>query len=212
VNHPTVFAHKPLEIGSVRSRHQGRIMTQLVEGTVQIRTQRLELRPLRATDADRLFMLINNWNVIRWLALPPWPYTYADAEAFIAAKDGPATDVVDTALAIALDDRLIGGIGLCMRPASRWRPAVGLNLGYWLGEPYWGHGYMTEAAEALVRHGFANRTDDAIYSGALVGNDASLRVQEKLGFVRLSEEMLYSRPRGGEVPHISMVLRRGDLR
>ena len=78
----------------------------------------------------------------------------------------------------------------------------GYNLGYWLGEPFWGAGLMSEAARAFVAHFFAMKPDDVLYSGAFSENAASLRIQEKLGFRRDGGNMFYSRPRDGEFPHV----------
>jgi RimJ/RimL family protein N-acetyltransferase len=51
-----------------------------------IRTERLLLRPLRPEDAEPIFDLFANWEVVRWLSTPPWPYTLDDARTFIAAR------------------------------------------------------------------------------------------------------------------------------
>src|ERR1700755_3551631 len=118
-------------------------------------TRRLILRPLRESDAAAIFALFNDWNVMRWLSSPPWPYTRADAESFVRAAIDPASETAETAFAITLHDRLIGLIGLRERPASNLQSGAGLNVGYWLGTPYWRHGYMTEALRALVNHVFA---------------------------------------------------------
>jgi RimJ/RimL family protein N-acetyltransferase len=175
-----------------------------------IRTERLLLRPLRASDTDTLFALFANWEVVRWLSTPPWPYTLDDAGGFVAAQMG-----VDTAhslyCAIALDDALIGAIDArSIRPAGA--PARSPILGYWLGQPYWGQGYMTEAAQAFIRYLFDSAAADTIYSGAFAGNSASLRVQEKLGFERIGEEMIYCRPCGEKRLHINMELPRSRFR
>ena len=57
------------------------------------------------------------------------------------------------------------------------------ELGYWLGQPFWGRGYMPEAASALIRHGFEDLGMTTIWCGYYDGNRKSKRVQEKLGFV-----------------------------
>ena len=57
------------------------------------------------------------------------------------------------------------------------------ELGYWLGQPFWGRGYMPEAASALIRHGFEDLGMTPIWCGYYDGNRKSKRVQEKLGFV-----------------------------
>jgi RimJ/RimL family protein N-acetyltransferase len=80
-------------------------------------------------------------------------------------------------------------------------------LGYWLARSFSGRGYMTEAAEGLVRalftegHGF-------LASGVIAGNAASLRVQEKLGFCVVNERFIHAKPHGRLMPHLDTVLGR----
>lgn len=57
------------------------------------------------------------------------------------------------------------------------------ELGYWLGKPFWGRGYMPEAAKELIRYGFEDLKMSTIWCGYYDGNDKSKRVQEKVGFV-----------------------------
>ncbi|HEY7552802.1 MAG TPA: GNAT family N-acetyltransferase, partial [Hyphomicrobiaceae bacterium] len=82
----------------------------------------------------------------------------------------------------------------------------------WLGRAHWGNGYITEAARGLLACAFAAGAGDTVYSGAFADNAASLRVQEKLGFVRDGETLLYARPRGREFPHVNTKLVRSALR
>jgi RimJ/RimL family protein N-acetyltransferase len=175
---------------------------------VEIRTARLVVRPVRESDDERLFRLFANWEVIRWLSSPPWPYTRADMQSFIREQAKPTCEDPESRFAITLEHEPIGIVGVRMRPASHLQRGAGPNIGYWLGQPYWGRGYMTEVLRAVVEHVFATLSDDAIYCGAFVGNDASLRVQDKVGFVRDGETMLYSRPRGAEFPHVNTLLTR----
>lgn len=56
------------------------------------------------------------------------------------------------------------------------------ELGYWLGKPFWGRGYMPEAAKEILRHGFEDLGMNVIWCGYYDGNQKSKRVQEKLGF------------------------------
>jgi RimJ/RimL family protein N-acetyltransferase len=138
--------------------------------------------------------------------VPPWPYTLDDAHDFIGRLD--STDLTKTTLAITLENALIGGIDVRMNPASHSQSGPGPNLGYWLGHPFWGRGYMTEAARGFLPRVFAAGLGDVVYSGGFADNAASLRVQEKLGFIHDGETMLYARPRGEKFPHINTVLTR----
>jgi RimJ/RimL family protein N-acetyltransferase len=171
-----------------------------------IRTERLLLRPLRTDDAEPLLALFADWEVIRWLSMPPWPYALKDAHSFIKGQLGQG--LTKTTFAITLDDALIGGIDVRMNKRDHSQSGRGPNLGYWLGRPYWGCGYMTEVARAFVAHVFAAGAGDTIYSGAFSDNEASLRVQEKLGFVHDGETMLYARPRRAKFPHVNTKLTR----
>ena len=175
---------------------------------IDIRAARLVVRPVRASDDERLVHLFANWEVIRWLNSPPWPYTRADMQSFVGAQAKPAVEDPESRFAITLEGEPIGVIGVRLRPASHLQRGAGPNIGYWLGQPYWGRGYMTEAVRAIVEHVFTTLPDDAIFCGAFVGNDTSLRVQEKVGFVRDGETVLFSRPRGAEFPHVNTLVTR----
>jgi len=170
-----------------------------------VHTERLLLRPLRTSDAEPLCALFADWEVIRWLSMPPWPYTLEDAYSFI--REHRDKDL-RTAFAITLADALIGGIDVRMNPAGNSQREAGPNLGYWLGRPHWGRGYMSEAARGFLARVFEAGLGDVVYSGAFADNAASLHVQEKLGFERDGETMQYSRPRDGEFPHVNTVLTR----
>jgi len=179
--------------------------------TIAIRTGRLTLRPVGERDEERLFALFADWEVIRWLSSPPWPYTREDMRSFVRGQATLAPEDAETRLVIRLEHEPIGIVGVRIKAADHVLRGAGPNIGYWLGRPYWGRGYMTEALAGVVRHLFASTPHDAIYCGAFVENPASLRVQEKVGFVPDGETMLYSRPRGGDFPHINTVLTRGAL-
>jgi len=171
----------------------------------QIRTVRLTLRPLREDDTARVFELFGQWGVIRTLRSAPWPYRFADAQQFCRERarhvdGGPIT------FAIAYKRELIGAIDAVSNPIVQRGP--GYTLGYWVGRPYWSKGFVSEAAQAFIAHVFAATGTATIYSGVFQQNAASLRVQEKLGFTRREEEMLYSRPHGAELPFINTVLTR----
>ena len=173
-----------------------------------LRTQRLVLRWLRLDDAEPLFALFNNWNVIRFLSSPPWPYLPEDSRLFAGGVVARSPELGEDVLAITQDDAFIGVISVRQREVNNLQRGAGPNIGYWIGEPFWGRGFMTEAVDAVVRHLFEVTTTDAIYCGAFTDNAASLRVQEKVGFVRDGDTTLFSNPRGMELPHVNTVLTR----
>jgi RimJ/RimL family protein N-acetyltransferase len=103
-----------------------------------LRTNRLSLRPLSPTDAPRLAELANNFDVVKTTGGMPYPYTLADAERFIQR----ATDAdPDREIHFAIDlvgEGPIGCIGFYPHDAP------GPELGYWIGQPFWGRGIATE--------------------------------------------------------------------
>jgi RimJ/RimL family protein N-acetyltransferase len=170
-----------------------------------ITTQRLLLRPLEPADTAAIATLIADWDVIRWLTRPPYPYTASDAAQFIAHVTSKAPSDPDLYFAVTQAGALIGVVNLDRRPR-------GMNLGYWIGKPYWGHGYMTEAATALAAHFFAIRRDPAIASGTLSGNEASAKVLRKLGFEETGRGTTYSGPMARDVPSVEMILTRARFK
>jgi len=178
----------------------------VLDTQIDVRTRRLWLRPPRESDAEPLFALFANWEVMRWLSSPPWPYGLADAHAFVNARKAPNPEFITAA--IVLDNTLIGIIDAIIKPASPIQRERGYAVGYWLGQPYWGHGYMSEAARRFTAHVFATIPDDTIFSGAFADNSASLRIQEKIGFVRDNEAMSFSNPHARDVLHVNTSLTR----
>ena len=165
-----------------------------------IATARLVLQPVRSEFAPLLFAHINDWEVMRWLAAPPWPYQLRDMEEWIARGGEAHAAKREVHHAITLSGLAIGAIGIT-------DVTLGPVLGYWLARPFWGRGFMTEAVEALIDCLFA---DDYrfIASGVIEGNAASLRVQEKLGFRIVNERFIEARPHGRPMPHVDTILGR----
>jgi RimJ/RimL family protein N-acetyltransferase len=169
--------------------------------SVMIKTERLLLRPIEPTDLPRLVALVNNWRVASMLSPVRFPYGQADGEAFLAfLADNPE----ERAFAIVTEVGFIGSGGL--HPDG----AGGTAIGYWLGEPYWGRGYMSEAAGALVRHAFETDGLDALTSAHFTENLASARVLQKLGFRYSGESERDCLARGCKVAAREMILNRAD--
>ncbi|KAF0232196.1 MAG: 50S ribosomal protein [Beijerinckiaceae bacterium] len=174
-----------------------------------IETGRLRLRPAHLGDAEALFALFNNWNVVRWLSSPQWPNTLQMTQAFLARVTG--ADPPEDYRVIEMEGMVVGGIGMRHDPVSRLQSGSGLQVGYWLGEPFWGKGVMSEAVRALVSDVFSDKAVPALYSGIFEGNHASLRIQEKLGFVVDGKAMMFSTPWQKELPHLNTVLTRENF-
>jgi RimJ/RimL family protein N-acetyltransferase len=143
-------------------------------------TARLVLRAPRLSDGKAIASFANDRRIAANTARIPHPYGIEDAEQFIAAvnkREGEAC------FAIMLECAPIGVCSVDLRED-------GPEIGYWLGVPYWGRGFATEAVRALIDHAFGNLEHETLISGARVNNPASRRVLEKCGFqwtgVRLS--------------------------
>jgi RimJ/RimL family protein N-acetyltransferase len=143
-----------------------------------LETERLVLRAPRRGDAKAMALLVNDRRIAANTARIPHPYGLDDAEQFIAAVNKGDGEIC---FALTLDGALIGACGLDPR---------GPELGYWLGVAYWGRGFATEAARAVIDYAFGELDYEVLLSGARVTNPASRRVLEKCGFqwsgVRLS--------------------------
>jgi ribosomal-protein-alanine N-acetyltransferase len=149
--------------------------------TPTLQTARLRLRPFTYADADALFALHSNAQVLRYWDAPPWTER-SRAERFLATCRQLAEEGSGARLAMerASDGRFVGWCGL-----SRWNPDYrSASLGYCLDNAAWGQGYATEAAGALLDWAFETLDLNRVQSETDTRNAASARVLEKLGFVR----------------------------
>jgi RimJ/RimL family protein N-acetyltransferase len=164
----------------------------------RLESSRLWLRWPQAADAKRLAALAGNKAVAEMTARIPHPYQFSDGENFILTARKANSEGARLDLVIACKNRpmeLIGGIGLS--PARGERVAT---LGYWLGEPYWGKGFITEAAQALIDLVFGMTGVLEIEAEARVINPASRRVMEKCGFAYVGTGLSEAPARGGPLP------------
>ena len=140
-------------------------------------TKRLILRPFNLRDAKRVQQLAGDPIIAQKTAYIPHPYPYGVAEAWIEKHAIWFQDKtgVSFAIEIAESNILIGTVSL-----TRIADGSG-NLGYWIGVPYWGQGYCSEATEALIRFGFEEMDLSLVYGRHLIQNSASGRVMEKCG-------------------------------
>ncbi|MGE7370569.1 GNAT family N-acetyltransferase [Neorhizobium sp. NPDC001467] len=157
-------------------------------------SQRLVLRAPHEEDIDALAHLANNANIATMVARMPFPYTVKDAADFVRrSKDGVIGKCV-YAVTNADNGRFLG----CCALEPQEDPAT-LEIGYWLGEPYWNQGFATEAAHALIDMAFRTRDIDQIDARCRVTNIASRRVIHKCGFQFQGSGMIGSLALGGMV-------------
>jgi len=141
---------------------------------VNLDTARLRIRAYRETDIAELVPLIGTREVAATTGRIPHPYTVEDARQFL--KKIETDREVNLAITTRGDGRLIGGIGL--RLVEEHQHA---ELGYWLGVPFWGQGFATEAAREMLRYGFEELRLHRIFASHFTNNPNSGRVLQKLG-------------------------------
>jgi [ribosomal protein S5]-alanine N-acetyltransferase len=144
-----------------------------------LKLERCEVRSYRRSDAPVMAPYANNREV--WLNLRdafPHPYGVSDAEAFIERALG---DDPETMFAIAVDGQAVGGIGFSLHTDVERFTA---EIGYWLGEPFWGRGITAEALRAVTAYAIERHHLTRVYAVPYAWNPASCRVLEKAGYVR----------------------------
>ena len=136
------------------------------------------LRPWRISDLQGLVSLANNYNIAKNLTNKfPHPYTEESGRGFITFA---TTNDPPNVMAIEVEGKAVGAIGLHPQDDIMCRNA---EMGYWLGEPYWGNGIITKAIKQMVEYGFKKFDIDRIYARPFGSNIGSQRVLEKAGFV-----------------------------
>jgi RimJ/RimL family protein N-acetyltransferase len=168
---------------------------------VTLRTSRFLLRPSQVGDAEPIARYLNDLAVSGNLARVPFPYHLSDAKAWLNTRL-PSLPAEATNFAIDLPgEGLVGQVGFHQGPA-------GPIIGYWLGQPFWGRGIMTEAVIASLDWLFSVSATPAVYSGVFHFNAASLAIQTKLGFTQTGRSSLLCLARGAEVEHIDTIMTR----
>jgi RimJ/RimL family protein N-acetyltransferase len=144
------------------------------EGSIPVlETKRLAMRAPRLKDAKTVAALANDRRIAENVARIPHPYKVSDAESFIAGANKAGGEA---AFVITLRDGTV--IGACSLVPQGETP----ELGYWLGVPYWGKRYATEALHAVIDYAFTDCAHESLQAGSRVTNPASRRVLEKCGF------------------------------
>ena len=139
-----------------------------------LETPRLKLRPYTEADIAELLPLIGTREVAATTLRIAHPYTEQDARDFLTLAQEPGR--IWLAITLRRDGRQMGGVGL--RVDDQHRHA---ELGYWLGVPYWGQGYATEAAREMLRYGFEELGLHRVFASHFKHNPASGRILVKLG-------------------------------
>ena len=149
-------------------------------------------------------LLINDFEVCKNLARVPFPYSIADAEEFLGWVEQAGSRSRFSAICLKTSPDVLRGV-----ISYEWHEgAQNVELGYWLAHALWGQGLMTEAALAMVDHGFVVAGVDEMISGFFTENPASGKVLRRAGFVQVGTAMKMSKAQGVDVPVIDMQLTR----
>ena len=143
----------------------------------------ITLRPWHIDDADEFATLANNSNIAKFMAnVFLYPYTIENAKTFIALANNSSNPSIPLSVrfAIIMDDQLVGGIGLHLQSDILRKNA---EIGYWIGEPYWGKGIAGKAIPQIIEYGFQNMDIVRIFARIFGTNIASQKVVEKCGFI-----------------------------
>lgn len=143
----------------------------MIAAPAVLTTSRLVLREPRCADAARIADYAGDFEVARMTARIPYPYGKSDAEHWLAA-----VETEGGAFAIELGGEFIGCCGLAMLDERT------AEIGYWIGRPWWGRGFATEAVGALVTQAFRTPGLHLLRAYRFADNPASGRVLEKTGF------------------------------
>lgn len=144
-------------------------------------TPRLMLRSFTQADAETVKLLAGATEVAQHTTNIPHPYQIEHAQEWISTHATDFDNRRNLTLAIQENksNQLIGCISLRLDDAN-----FKAEMGYWLGVPYWGRGYATEAGAALIRYGFEHLNLNRIAAYHFASNPASGRVMQKIGMTR----------------------------
>lgn len=177
----------------------------------RLETRRLWLRWPRQIDAPTVVHLAGEKDVAHMTATIPHPYSSQDADAYILATRRDNMEGSGLTLAIspkAKPGKLIGLVGFMPRQESGAgaldkgieRASESVELVFWLGQPYWGQGFMTEAVQAMLDAFFTITTGRDVAASVRVINPNSRGVLEKCGFADQGSGLRELPARGGRFP------------
>ena len=149
---------------------------------ITLQTERLTLRPWKESDAEALYRYACNPNIGPIAGWPPHTSVENSREIIKTVLSAPGT----YAVVLKETNETVGSVGI-MTARSEIRSAKMTDseceIGYWIGEPYWGQGLIPEAVGKLIRYAFEDLQMITIWCGYYDGNEKSKRAQEKCGFI-----------------------------
>ncbi|ASP35778.1 GNAT family N-acetyltransferase [Labrenzia sp. VG12] len=175
--------------------------------TIHLKTDRLQLRAPCPEDLQSCAELLGDYEVAKMLSRVPYPYDLDAGKAYLSRSVERWRDIEtadELGLHIDHNGRMIGGMGFKKLQETP-------EIGYWLGRPYWGKGFMSEAVEAAVTWLFQNTGHERLAGEAMTENSGSLKVLEKLGFRLVGEVGCKSVSRGTTIPALRMEVTRTEF-
>lgn len=143
-----------------------------------ITTERLELRIFEEADAKTVARLCNNYNIYKGTLYLPYPYSIEDALSWI--EHHLDNFLAEKSYEFAVTDKQTGQLSGAIALSNNPRFDHG-ELAYWIGEEYWGKGYATEAAQAMLQFAFQEKQYHKVFARYFASNPASGKVLEKIG-------------------------------
>ena len=163
---------------------------------IELYTENLIIKKPTENDLNSLIKELNNWNISKWLVEVPFPYSINDANYWMKK-----TREDEFSFNIYLKNKLIGGISITNKlENNKW------ELGYWIGEEYWGNKYAIEACECLIKYFFTNTSNNIIFASHMKDNIKSNKIILSLGFKKIGIGKKYSVSRKEEVEDINYQL------
>ena len=149
---------------------------------IELHTDNLIIKKPSEKDLNSLIKELNNWNISQWLVNVPYPYTIEDGQNWLKK-----TKEDDYSFNIFLKNKLIGGISITNKQ-NNTKP----ELGYWIGENFWGKRYAFEVCTNLIKHFFSNTSHNIIYASHMKDNTKSKKILINLGFKFVSNGKKFS--------------------
>jgi RimJ/RimL family protein N-acetyltransferase len=159
-----------------------------------LRTERLTLRPPSLDDAPAFVLTMGAYDVARWMTPIPWPFTLSMARDWLAEVIAPQSN--RAMFIIEQDGLMVGGV------------TISPELGFGIKRSHWGRGIGTEAVRAVLGWYFTSSEQDGITCAAQINNVASLRLQQKLGFLPIGGDLRFSHALQHNVEHVVSQLTR----
>ncbi|MGN1423262.1 MAG: GNAT family N-acetyltransferase [Oscillospiraceae bacterium] len=145
-----------------------------------ITTERLILRPWKETDAESLFEYASDPAVG---PIAGWQVHKSVEDSLDIIRNVLSAEET-YAVCLKTDGRAVGSVGLIPPMQSHVKISGNeIEIGYWIGVPFWGNGYIPEAVRAMQKRAFVELGYSAMWCGYYDGNEKSRRCQEKCGFV-----------------------------